>query len=154
MTEFTNRQPVRQLGRDRGGYYHVVVPATVVDEFPKKRKTRFLCTLEDQLTYPCGLNHLGDGNFFIIISGKRLKQVGKELDDMINFRLVQDPNPLGVEMPEVLTELLVQDDTLNKQFQTLTMGKKRHIIHSINRIKDIDKQVNKAIDMIRHHSGF
>ena len=34
---------------------------------------------------------------------------------MINFKLVEDPNPLGVEIPEVLTVLLAQDDILNGQ---------------------------------------
>ncbi|MEM9987726.1 MAG: DUF1905 domain-containing protein, partial [Bacteroidota bacterium] len=89
-----------------GGYFYVDLAASLVETFPQQRKTRLLCTLDQDLTYPCGLNHLGDGNFFLIISGKNLKKVGKSLGDTLWVELDEDPNPLGVEVPEVLEVLL------------------------------------------------
>ncbi|MEM1003071.1 MAG: DUF1905 domain-containing protein [Bacteroidota bacterium] len=152
MDKFEDRQLIKQLGKDRGSYFHVVISAEIVNQFLKKRLTRFICTLENKLSFQCGLNHLGDGNFFIILSGKRLKQLGKQLDDKIDFHLIEDPNPLGVAMPEELEVLLEQDKSLKMIFADLTMGKKRHVIHSMNKIKNIDKKINKAIDLIMIHS--
>ncbi|MGD1841651.1 MAG: YdeI/OmpD-associated family protein [Thermonemataceae bacterium] len=94
------------------------------------------------------MNHLGDGNFFIILGKQRLKQIGKGLGDTITFHLKEDPNPLGVEMPQVLTILLAQDEVLKAVFEQLSMGKKRHVIHTISKIKDIDKQVGKATKLL------
>ncbi|MEO0337738.1 MAG: YdeI/OmpD-associated family protein [Bacteroidota bacterium] len=151
MNTYSDTQIIKQLPKNRGAYYHVVIAAEIINQFEQKRKTRFICTLENQLSFQCGLNHLGDGNFFIILSGQRLKKIGKILGDTIHFELREDPNPLGVEMPEVLTVLLQQDELLQAAFDKLSMGKKRHIIHTIIRIKDIDKQVDKATEMINLH---
>ncbi len=152
MIQFEDTQVIQQLGKHRGGYFYVTLDASIVNQFENKRLTRFLCTLDHGLTFQCGLNHLGDGNFFIILGGQRLKQVGKKRGDAIHFKVVEDPNPLGVDMPEVLTVLLEQDEILNAAFEKLSMGKKRHVIHSILKIKNVDKQVHKAIAMIELHT--
>ena len=149
---YRGAQTIQQLEKRRGGYFYLKILATVVDQFANKRKTRFLCTLDGKLTYQCGLNHFGDGNFFIIISGKNIRSIGKSLGDKVSFELREDPNPLGVEMPEVLEVLLSQDEQLNSKFQKLSLGNKRHVIHSIIKIKDIDLQIAKAVESIEVHS--
>jgi len=95
------------------------------------------------------LNHLGDGNFFIILSSSNLNIVQKKLGDKIHFELNEDPNPLGVDMPEILDVLIEQDKELKAIFDNLTLGKKRNIIHQIIKIKDIDKQIQKSIKLIK-----
>ena len=51
-------------------------------------------------------------------------------------------------MPEVLTALLEQDLEAQTIFAKLTDGKKRSLIYSFNKIKDIDKQVKIIIDFL------
>jgi hypothetical protein len=148
MKTFKSQQIIGQLEKRKGGYFFLKIDAEIINQFKNKRHTRFLCTLEDKLTFQCGLNHLGDGNFFIILSGKNLQAVNKKLAEEIHFKLKEDPNPLGVEMPEVLEAVLEQDEELKIIFESLTLGKKRNIIYSINKIKDIDKQVQKTIKLI------
>lgn len=149
---FADTQEIKQLEKKRGGYFYARIPAEFVNQLTDKRKTRFICTLEKNLSFRCGLNHLGDGNFFIILSKKNLEKAHKKLGDKLFLELTRDPNPLGVEIPEVLMVLLTQDHELQTAFDQLTMGKKRHIIHSIIKIKDIDKQINKAMLMIREYA--
>ncbi len=148
MKSFEDEQVIGQLEKRKGGYFYLTISADIVNQFEKKRHTRFLCTLDKKLTFPCGLNHLGDGNFFIILGSKNLKIVGKTLGDKICFELSEDPNPLGVDMPEVLEAFLEQDQNLKAVFDSLTLGKKRNVIHSINKIKDIDRQIQKIIQII------
>ncbi len=152
MNSFQDTQIIHQLDKRRGGYYYITIPAEVVNSFENKRNTRFLCSIDHKLTFSCGLNHLGDGNFFIILGTKNLVSIGKNLGDSITFDISEDPNPLGVEMPEVLEALLEQDEELKKIFEGLTMGKKRSVIYSISRIKDIDKQIQNAIKAIHEVS--
>lgn len=152
MLLFSDQQTIQQLEKRKGGYFYLTLSAETVNGFPHQRNTRLLCTLDQQLTFQCGLNHLGDGNFFIIISGKNLKTIHKKLDDVVAFELQEDPNPLGVDMPEVLTVLLEQDEQINALYQKLSLGKKRHVIHSIKNLKDIDKQINNAISIIQIHA--
>ncbi|MEO0899118.1 MAG: YdeI/OmpD-associated family protein [Bacteroidota bacterium] len=149
MKEYQAEQTIGQLEKRKGGYFFLKIEAEIVNQFENKRKTRLICRLDDQLDFRCGLNHLGDGNFFIILSKKNLSAVNKELGDTIHFHLREDPNPLGVDIPEVLTVLLGQDPELKATFDKLTMGKKRNVIHQIVRIKDLDKQISKTIELIQ-----
>ncbi len=148
MTVYNSQQIIGQLEKRKGGYFFLKIDADLVNELPNKRQTRFLCTLEKKVTFQCGLNHLGDGNFFIILSAKNLETVQKQLGDAIDFELREDPNPLGVEMPEILDVLLEQDENLKAIFESLTTGKKRNVIHQIIKIKDVDKQIQKSIRLI------
>jgi hypothetical protein len=148
MKSYKDEQVIGQLEKRKGGYFYITISADIVNQFKNKRLTRFLCTIDKKLTFQCGLNHLGDGNFFIILGSKNLKSVNKKFGDKIYFELTEDPNPLGVDMPEVLEAVLEQDEALKTTFDSLTLGKKRNVIHSINKIKDIDKQIQKTIQII------
>ena len=114
-------------------------------KMPKKKGTRLIITIDDSVSYSCGLNHLGDGNFFIIVAGKYVKKLHKNEGDPVSILLNEDPNQLGVPMPEVLEVLLAQDKELNMKFEKLTDGKKRSLIYYTTSVKDIDRQVQKAI---------
>lgn len=148
MRSFSFQQEIRQLEKRKGGYYYLTLSQETVNQFPNKRHTRLLCSLDHRLTFACGLNHLGDGNFFIIVSSKNLATLDKQLGDTLTFELNEDPNPLGVEMPPVLEALLEQDPAVKDSFERLTLGKRRNVIHTINKIKDIDKQIHRAIQLI------
>lgn len=151
MKTFKSEQQIKQLEKRKGGYFYLTIDAELVNQFENKRHTRLICTLENKVNFQCGLNHLGDGNFFIILSTKNLKAIDKTLGDLINFEINIDPNPLGVEIPEALLALLEQDETLKAKFECLTLGKQRSIIHSVIKIKDIDKQVQKTIQLLNEN---
>jgi len=148
MKSYKGEQVIRQLEKRKGGYFYIKIESEIVNQFKNKRHTRFICTLDKLVSFQCGLNHLGDGNFFIILSIKNLKALGKTLGKTTSFTLKEDPNPLGVDVPEVLETILNQDESLKNTFDGLTLGKKRNVIHSIKKIKDFDKQVQKAIQII------
>ncbi len=107
-----------------------------------------ICTIDKEVSYRCGLNHLGDGNFYIIIAGKYLKKLNKEIGNEVSYKIEEDPDQLGVEIPEVLTVFLGQDLEAKAIFDRLTDGKKRSLIYSFAKIKDIDKQVKIIIDFL------
>ncbi|MBS4065140.1 MAG: DUF1905 domain-containing protein [Chitinophagaceae bacterium] len=150
MKVFKSKQTIRQLEKRKGGYFYLKIDADLVDRYPNKRHTRLICKLDNKLSFQCGLNHLGDGNFFIILSGKNLETISKTLGDTIQFELREDPNPLGVNMPEVLEILLEQEPHLKVKFEDLTLGKRRNLVHQMNKIKDIDKQIKKTIELINN----
>lgn len=150
MKNFKSEQIIGQLEKRKGGYYFLKVNAEIVEKFENKGKTRFICKLDDKMSFQCGLNHFGDGNYFMIISTKRFKLIGRQLGETIPFELIEDPNPLGIQLPETIEILLEQDNELKNKFDQLTDGKKRTIIVLISKIKDIDKQISKTIDLINN----
>jgi hypothetical protein len=150
MKHYKSKQIIGQLEKRKGGYFFLKVEAEIVERFENKRKTRFICQLDNKISFQCGLNHLGDGNFFIIISTKNIKLIGRQLGETIPFELTEDPNPLGIDLPETIEILLEQDIELKNKFDQLTDGKKRSIIVQISKIKNIDKQISKTVELINN----
>lgn len=69
---------IEQLAPKRGSYTVLRIPSKLVESFPRKRSTRLQCTLENGLQFDCGLNHMGDGDYFVILSKRNLKSLRKE----------------------------------------------------------------------------
>ena len=143
------KQKIKILEPRKGGCHYLKVDSKEVETWKNKKRTRLICILDNRVEFRCGLNHLGDGNFFVIISNARLKKLKKKLDDEVCFEILEDPNPLGVDIPDVLLILLEQDKELKHHFDGLTDGKKRGIIHQIIRIKNVDLQVSRSIKLIQ-----
>ena len=129
----------------------MTLSAAVVNQFEKGRATRLKCDIDNEISYSCGLNHLGDGNFFIILSKSKLEALEKKIGDFVSFEVYEDPNPLGVDIPETLQVLMEQDEEVKAIFEKLSDGKKRTLIFSISRVKNIDLQVKKILDFIRNN---
>ena len=140
---FSFQQAIKKLEARKGGYFYLTIPAEVVNQYERKRATRLICTIDDKVAYSCGLNHLGNGDFFIIVSTARFKKLKKELGDTVTFTIHPDPNPLGVEVPEVLQVYLAQEPTAKTTYDQLTDGKKRSLIFTIQKVKNVDLQVEK-----------
>ncbi|MGY5351130.1 DUF1905 domain-containing protein [Wenyingzhuangia sp. IMCC45533] len=128
-------QTIKQLEKRKGGYYYLKLDSEIINQFSKKKATRMICTIDEKISYRCGLNHLGDGNFYVIIAGKYLEELNKEIGEEVNYRIDEDPDQLGVEMPEVLTVFLEQDADSKVIFDKLTDGKKRSLIYSFVKLK-------------------
>ena len=73
----------------------------------------------------------------------------KKAGDKVAFSITEDPNPLGVAIPEVLEVLMDQEPELRQRFDAFTDGRKRSLIHAVSAIRDIDKQVRKALDLLQ-----
>jgi len=141
-----------ELPANRIGYAAVVLERETVNKFPKQRATRLVCALPGIPHYQCGLNHFGEGNYFILIRKARFNKLGKSLGDEIAIKLYEDPNPLGVAIPEVLEVLLAQDDAAKAIYDKLTDGRKRTLIHTMGTTKNIDVQVQRALQFLEEES--
>lgn len=109
-----------------------------------------ICDIDSTVNFRCRLNHLGDGDFYVIVAGKYLKKLNKSLGQQVSYTIKEDPEQLGVDIPEVLIVLLEQDSNLKEIFDNLTDGKKRSLIYGIIRIKDIDKQIKLIIEYLQN----
>lgn len=132
-----------------GSYYHLEIVAAIVNQYEKKRATHFICTIDDKVTLQCGLSHLGNGNFYIMLAKKYIQEIGKEVGELISYTLEEDPNPLGIEISEVLDVFLAQDEDGKQIFDKFTDGRKRTSIFKVLRIKNIDKQLETIMNFLK-----
>lgn len=138
-------QPITKLDKSKGGYYFLAISAADVARFSRQKETRLICTLDEKVSFRCGLNPMGDGSFFVIVATRYVKALKKEDGSAVEVRLEEDPDPLGVDVPEVLQALLAQDPALQEAYDGYTDGQKRSLIHSIARVKDVDAQVKTLL---------
>jgi len=57
-------------------------------------------------------------------------------------------NARGEEILEVLSVLLEQDEDAKATFDKLTDGKKRSLVYTIQRVKDIDRKVEMILEFL------
>ena len=130
----------------RGGYRCVMYDKELVDTFPKKSKTRIILDIDDgNIHVQAGIQSFGGGKYFSMIGKTKLNGHTYEQGQAISVVIYLDPNPLGVEIPEVVEVLLEQDEIIARVWSKLTDGRKRTICHTVHRIKNIDKQVDKCL---------
>lgn len=130
----------------RGNYRCVVFEKKVVDTFPKKSRTRIILDIDGgALQIQAGIQSFGGDKYFSMIGKNKLNGLVYEMGQAIAVIVYLDPNPLGVEIPEVLEALLSQEDILQRVWNHLSDGRKRTICHKVHRIKSIDKQVDTCI---------
>lgn len=131
----------------RGGYRCVMYDKALIDTFPKKSKTRIILDIDDgTIQIQAGIQSFGGGKYFSMIGKTKLGGHIYEQGQAISVIVYLDPNPLGVEIPEVVEALLEQDELIKRTWEKLTDGRKRTICHTVYRIKNIDKQVDKCLE--------
>lgn len=131
----------------RGGYRCVMYDKAMIDTFPKKSKTRIILDIDDgNIQIQAGIQSFGGGKYFSMIGKTKLGGHTYEQGQAISVTVYLDPNPLGVEIPEVVEALLEQDQLIKRTWEKLTDGRKRTICHTVYRIKNIDKQVDKCLE--------
>src|SRR5688500_4807206 len=88
--------------------HYLEIPAEVVEQIGTL-KIRLLCTVNQKVTFQCGLMALGQGKAYITLSNKRLKDLKVKQGDEVAVELLKDDSKYGYTMPEELTELFEQD---------------------------------------------
>ncbi len=79
----------------------------------------------------------------MMVSKAHMKALDLMAGEKVAIEIFEDPNPLGVEIPEVLLALLDQDPIVAEVWAHMTDGRKRTICHSTKRIKNVDLQVER-----------
>ena len=149
MSVISFNTPIRRLEHLVGMHY-LEVPRELVEQLGGKFNMRLLCTVNGALTFQGGLVALGQGNAYISINNKRLKQLGVRHGDVVQVALEEDKSQYGMEVPEELAELLLQDDAGRDRFSRLTPGRQRYIIHYVASVKSSQLRVDRAILLIEN----
>ena len=149
MSVISYATPIRRLEHLVGMHY-LEVPREVVQQLGGKFNFRVQCTVNGALTFQGGLVALGQGDAYISINNKRLKQLGVKHGDTVTVALEEDKSQYGMPVPEELAELLQQDDAGRERFDLLTPGRQRYIIHYVAAVKSSQLRVDRAILLIEN----
>ena len=130
------------------GMHIIEVPADVVKKAGGPGKKRFICTVNQKVSYPCGLIALRTGMAYISINKSRVAALKLKLGDAVDVELVPDESEFGMPVPEELQELLMQDPEGEERFRALTPGKQRNIIYYVSGVKSSQLRIDRALKLI------
>ena len=125
--------------------YAFKVPKEVGDAFVSGKDRRVMCTLNEQVTFPCALMGDGAGDYFINTNQEIRKKLGLDIGSTIRYSLEKDKSTYGMPMPEELGEILDMDEDANRYFHAFTLGKQRNLIFLVAKPKGSETRLRKAI---------
>jgi hypothetical protein len=130
------------------GMHYLLIPARVIKKLGGTFNLRLLCTVNNKLQFQGGLVALGNGDAYISITNKRMKELGVACGDEVKLVLKEDESEYGMEVPEELNELLKQDPEGMRRFKKLSMGKRRYVIFYVSQVKSPNKRLERAVLLI------
>jgi len=133
-------------------YWYVEVPPHILEQLPGRKEKgdfnqRLIITLDDKITWQCGILALGEGAGLITVQQKRLKEVGKTLFDTVKVSLVKDESEYGVPVSEICRIYWEQVPEAKHAFDELKPGMQRYILNHISQPKSEEKQLERTQDM-------
>lgn len=123
---------------------YLEIPPEIVDQLGGISKQRLLCTVNDTLTFQCGMVALGEGKGYITLNKKQLKSLGVDLGDEVRVSLKPDNSKYGMDVPAELEEWLSQDTAARERFDGLSPGKQRYIIYYVSGVKSPQKRMERT----------
>ena len=130
--------------------YHVKIPVELIIKIKAAKENRFVCTINDKVSFPCAPMPEGDNTFFIIINQKYRTQLGVKLGDILHVNMVVDESTYGMPLPAELEEMLAQEPQFDFYFHLLTPGKRRALIYIVDKLISKEKRLEKAIIISNH----
>jgi predicted butyrate kinase (DUF1464 family) len=128
-----------------GLMHYITIDAKMVKQLTVNNNKRVMATLNDTITIHAAIMHSKDGEHYVMLSNKILKQLHTSVGKPIKASFKIDTTALQFNVPEEMIEVLATDDEAKLIFDKLTDGKKRSLIALVNRVKSSDKKIEWAL---------
>lgn len=129
--------------------FHFEVPEEIALKLIEKENKRVICTLNNTLKWPAALMK-SKTCYFVLVNNENRKLLELNEGDEFLVSLEKDFSDYGFEFPEEMEVLFEQDEEANQYFMSLTMGKRRSLIYLVQKVKNSDSRLRKAL-AIAHH---
>lgn len=124
--------------------YHFKILDAIALPILKKGK-RVICTVNEEITYQCGLLSAGSLGYFVNVNASIREKAQLQLYDKVALQIHLDESKYGLPLPNFFEELVKQDPVFDEVFHRLTIGKQRTLIHLIGTFKSEQKQLEKLM---------
>lgn len=122
--------------------FHFRIPNGIARSILTRGK-RVVVVINKDISYQCALMSAGDYGYFVNVNATIRKKAKIELFDKVSLKIQNDDSKYGLPVPKVFEELLKQDLSFAKVFESLSMGKQRSLIHLVGTFKSEQKQLEK-----------
>lgn len=135
----------KKIVKSAGNFHHLYF--TVEEGLalcPQKNK-RVIISIHDSLFVHRKLMPIKAGGFYVMLGKAVLKKAKLSAGQEIEIEVELDTSEHQFEMPEALIEVFALDAEAQQQFNTLTPGRRRSLMHMVASVKSVDKQIERAL---------
>lgn len=129
--------------------YHFRVPEEIAAKFKKGNDRRVIVTFNNSVKNHCAIMPSPEGPFIMLNKGI-VKKLKIQTGDLVELEIEKDTSEYGMPICEEFEAVIFGDEQVFEYFNQLTPGKKRNLIHLVNKIKSSDIKINRAM-AIAHH---
>ena len=124
--------------------HFVALPEALASDIRRQGSKRYVITMNDAITWHCGLLGTGDGRWFVVVSKDKLKRAHTTLGGWVHIDFAVDDSKYGMPVHPDLQDMLDDDPEFLNRFDTMLPGKRRNAMHQIAAAKT-DATVAKRI---------
>jgi hypothetical protein len=132
------------------GVNYLFIPAHIVKKLGGLKAPRLICTVNDKLSFQCGLMSLSEGNAYITINKARMKKLKLKTGDQASVKLEKDESEYGMPMPEELEAVLMQDEEGFRRFKLLTPAMQRYVLFYVGQVKRSQSRIDRSVLLIHN----
>ncbi|QNL22981.1 YdeI/OmpD-associated family protein [Hyphobacterium sp. CCMP332] len=129
--------------------HHFIVPEEIAKKYIEGDNRRVICTLNGIKKVRAALMPSKNG-WYILLNKKVRSELEIEEESKISVLIEKDRSEFGMDVPEEFIEVMGQEELAWERFQQLTPGKQRTLIYIVNKVKNTDSRIRKAL-AIAHH---
>jgi hypothetical protein len=135
---------------------HIRIPEDVFQHMKSiTEMKRIVCKINQLEPFHCAM--LPHGNYhYILLNKVIIKNLNLPKGEKVSVIIEKDSNLYGLPMSDEMQEVLIADPEGNELFQRLTPGKKRTLIHLVNKVKNSSLKIEKSfviLDHLKNHRG-
>jgi hypothetical protein len=108
---------------------------------------RILLQFKQGSSYHRALQLRKDGYALVALSKAVLKNQGFEIGDKVWFSLSKDDSEYGMPFSLFFKEVLSQDKAANIEFEKLTIGRQRGLLHYIDSAKTEETELKRSVEI-------
>lgn len=133
---------------------YLLVPAEIVTQTGGIGARRLICTVNHQVSWPCGLVGLSGGDAYITVSKARLRKLGLNVGNVASVVLTEDKSEYGTEVPEEFQEILNQDEVAREKFAALKPAMQRYLLNYAGGVKSPEKRLERSLLLLENLKRF
>ena len=128
---------------------HFLIPEDIASSFKVGNERRIIATFNNEVKNHCAIMPSPAGPF-IMLNRSLVKQLKIEVGDIVRIDIEKDTSEFGMPICEEFEAVIFGDEVVFQFFQDLTPGKKRNLIHLVNKIKNPDIKINRSMAIAEH----
>lgn len=126
-------------------HHYLPVPATIAAPLLEQGHTRVQVQFNEAPPFHCALRRNKEVGFLIGVSKRLLQQTDTEPGQVVQVEIWPDESPYQAPMPESLAAVLETDTEAHTIFHSMTAGRQRSILYWVGSLRNLDRQIEKAL---------